>query len=120
MKTKILVLLFTITTVFGAHAQTNSADDSLYADDFPLSATNHVASFGAFPNGYGPYNGVSVTNVYLTVSSPAFSSSEPPFSPSMIGDRIIINYAGTNGQFYQGTIATVYSSTALGLSAPVV
>ena len=117
MKTKILVLFFTA-VFFSAHAQTNE-DAAFYADTFPFSSTNHVASFGAFPNGYGPYNGVSVTNVYLTVSSPAFSSSEPPFSPSMIGDRIIINFAGNHGQFYQGIISNVYSSTALGLETPV-
>jgi hypothetical protein len=119
MKTKILVLFFSV-IFFGAHAQTNEDSDSDYADAFPLSSTNHVASFGAFPNGYGPYNGVSVSNVYLTISSPAFGSSEPAFNPSMIGDRIIINYAGNNGQFYQGIIANVYSSTALGLETPVV
>jgi hypothetical protein len=118
MKTKILALFFMV-ACFGAHAQIDEDYDFIYEDAFPLNSTNHVASFGAFPNGYGPYNGVCVTNVYLTLTSPAFSSSEPPFNPSMIGDRIIINYAGTNGQFYQGIIANVYSSTALGLQTPV-
>jgi hypothetical protein len=118
MKPTILAVFFII-AFFSARAQTNEDSDSDYMDAFPLTSTNHVASFGAFPNGYGPYNGVSVTNVYLTISSPAFSSSEPPFNPSMIGDRIIINYAGTNGQFYQGIISNVYSSTALGLETPV-
>ena len=37
----------------------------------------------------------------------------------MIGDRIVINYAGPQDQYYSGIISNVFSGTALGLYAPV-
>ena len=80
--------------------------------------TNHVSSYGAWPNGFGPYNGVGVTNI--TVQFSVLNPNLPALNSSMIGNRIIINYAGNNGQFYQGVISNVFSSTSLGLYTPIV
>ncbi len=92
----------TTVTVVTSNNPANSA--------FPFAT--HLASFGAVPNGY-VYNCISVTNTFLYCPYANFSQAD-------VGERIIINHCGANGQFYIGTISAVYSTNTLRLLDPVV
>lgn len=100
----------------------NASNSSLLASNPPFvylpafQLTNHVAYFGAFPNGY-VYNDISVTNRYLTINAPI--GNAPTITSAMVGWRIIVNFAGSGGKYYQGIISNVVSSTAIWLQTAV-